>query len=329
MAYYTGTITNANPSHAYVDQIEAAITAYNAIGTPDNNTWTKVESVTSVASWQFEVYKNNGTTVQLPNTFGTDFYVAFGYGTGAGDTTVNVVAGEGYLTGTDSIVRPVSGTSPTLVVNSDYSFGDTTNGITLRGTGVARVIPQTLVTTGFEYHIVVNRDGIFFGNKVSATDQMFYAGLFDPAFSYATFGVPLCLAKNSTSSSYANAGQSTTTVMTSRHPNIAVGSNANSPYEHTVSDYGVSGTAPGDYQTADRFTGKAEGLRLYIRPFSNSAANTGIIHGWLKNCFRLTGPSAARLGDTLTFDSKVHLAANQLAGSATTTLQAWIDTEAL
>lgn len=325
MAYYTGTITNANPAQEYITQIEAALALYNAIGTPDNNTWSKVEEVTSVTNFTYEVWKNSGSGVQLPNTFGTDFYLAFGRDNAAGSGTVYVSAGEGYLSGTDSIVRPASGTTTTMTVNSDYSFGDTTNGLTLRGTGVSRLLIPGLPTSGFEYHIVINRDGIFLGAKFSTTDLMTYAGLFTPAFSYASFGVPLCIGARGPSTTYQNFGTSSTIVGTSRHPNLATGSNANQPWQHITTDWG---NAAGDYQTVDRFTNKAEGVLRTLQPTAASPALSGFTHGWLKNCFRLAGPSTSRLGDTENFESKVHLAAGTFLSLSPGANQMWIDTEA-
>lgn len=325
MALYTGTITNANPAAAYVGQLETSIAAYNAIGTPDNNTYTKIETVTSVTGWQYEVYKNNGTGVQLPNLFGADFYLHFGFQTAAGSSAVRIIISEDYNSTNDLIIRPTAGTGTTVTVDTDYSFGGSA-GVTHHAAGVVYNIIPSLPTTGFEYYHVINRDGMFLGAKVSLTDTLHYAGLFEPAFSYATFtpAKPLVLVKAQQSSSYNN-GMTAAAAHTTRHPNIATGSNANSPFSHAVADWG---NGAGDYQTADRFSGKAEGVKQLIRANANSAANSGINHGWLKNVFKLDGPSSARLGDTLTFDGRVHLAAMQFANQGAGANAMWVDTEA-
>jgi hypothetical protein len=228
------------------------------------------------------------------------------------------------------VVRPTGGRSNTQIVNADYSFGDTTTGIVMSADSMSKAIMTSLNTTGYSYYFIINRDGIFIGVKVGATDQMMYAGLFEPLFSYVPFGVPLCIAaRSSANQGYMAAGNTASAMAaTTRHPNMAVGSNANQAFQHSASPYLNTSFIAGDYQTVDRFTGKAEGKRVLLTPTGNNAGVTGMMHGLLKHCFFLGGPSSGRLGDTLTFDSRVHIAAGTFVGNPPGTSMIWIDTEA-
>jgi hypothetical protein len=303
MAYATGTLTDANPAAALITLIEAQMTA-------QGGTWVFVEEVV-ISTNTYRVWRNKGSGVANPNSFGTDFYIALRRQTAAGSTDVSVLAFEVWDATNKKAIRPVAGSANSQAINANFSFGDETNGFTLANVA-AYVGIRPLVTTGFDYIIQVSKNQIAIGAKVSTNDSACYAGLFESLLPSA-HPFPLCLVGGGTSSN----GTLATTCGVSRHPTVTTTGTNN--FQHTLANLI---TPAGDATSnIDKLHASAVGSRVLVSP-SGVVGSYGQFHGLLYNVMSLNqGTTAWRTGDTIPVSGENWVKA-YLLGSTTY----WLDT---
>lgn len=303
MAYAAGALTDANPAAALITLIEAQMTA-------QGGTWVFVEEVV-ISTNTYRVWRNKGSGVTNPNSFGTDFYIAFRRATAAGATDVVVMAFEVWDATNKKAIRPVAGSTTNQAINANFSFGDETNGFTLALVAATAGL-RSLVTTGFDYVIQVSKNQIAFGVKVGVNDSAVYAGLFESLLPTA-HPFPLCLIGGGTGST----GTLSTTHGVSRHPTMT-GTNTNN-FQHAIS---ALLTGAGDATSLiDKLHGSAVGSRVLLSP-SGTANTYGQYHGLLYNVMNLNnGGTTWRTGDTIPVSGENWVKAYFAAGSTY-----WLDT---
>lgn len=303
MAYSAGALTDANPASALIALIEAQMTA-------QGGTWVFVEEVV-ISTSTYRVWRNKGSGVTNPNSFGTDFYIAFRRLTAAGSTDVSVMAFEVWDATNKKAIRPVAGSSTNQAINANFSFGDEVNGFALNLVTATAGL-KALVTTGFDYIIQVSKNQIAFGAKVSTTDSAVYAGLFESLLPSA-HPFPLCIVGGGTTTS----GSISTGAGVSRHPTLTT-TQANN-FQHNLANMI---TPAGDATSLiDKLHGAAVGSRILLTP-TGVSSTYGTYHGLLYNGMGLTqGGTAWRTGDTIPVSGENWVKA-YLTGSTTF----WLDT---
>lgn len=216
MAYRSGNIINADPAAALITQIE---------GTLDDHTgqWEFVETVT-IATIDYRIWKNRGTTVTNPNAFGTDFYISINR---VSATSIRFKVFESWDATNKKIIRPVQGKS-SLAVNANGSYGDETNGYTADNTANLTYAGfAALATTGFDYFIQATKDQLRVALKQSTSDSFVSMGVFESLLTGSpaeTF--PLYLSHPGSSAIIdSNFVSSSVHYAFSRHPGIASATN--------------------------------------------------------------------------------------------------------
>src|SRR5215203_166015 len=174
--YNSGNILNADPATQLIAAIE---------DTFDDHTgqWEFVEEVT-ISTIAYRVWKNRGTTVTNPNSWGTDFFIAIWR---ASATSVRMKAFEVWDATNKKVIRPCRNSSTALSLNANYSRGDETNGQTLDQTSGANVGTtgatyaeiSSLPTTGFDWFVWATKDQVRITSKQGASDYSMGAGVFE------------------------------------------------------------------------------------------------------------------------------------------------------
>lgn len=174
MSYNNGSITNADPASAFLTAIESALSAHA--------NWDQVETFTLTNPQS--IWRNNGSGASA-NSWGADFYIAFEK---VSTTQFRVRTSEQYTpaSGTPAnarMIKPcraaIGNTNTTITPNADGSFGISggyaPNDISILG----YVGYSSLVTTGFDYFIILSKDYLRVGLKQAANQCIWETGLFD------------------------------------------------------------------------------------------------------------------------------------------------------
>jgi hypothetical protein len=168
MAYNSGNILHADPAAQLIAAIE---------DTMDDHTgqWTFVETV-PIASIDYKIWKNSGTSGTNPNSFGSDFYLSLNRVTA---TQIRIKVFEHWDATNKKIIRPVQGKS-SLALNANGSYGDETNGYTADNIANLTYAGWTsLATTGFDYFIQATKDQLRIAIKQAALDDFISLGVFE------------------------------------------------------------------------------------------------------------------------------------------------------
>jgi hypothetical protein len=322
MAYTSGTINSVTPADALRVAIEGQMTA-------QGGTWESVESLT-VSSITYYVWRNRGSGVTNPNSFGSNFYVALGV---SGTTILRVLAFEDWNSSSDLVIRPVS--SGGLATNADTS-ALATGGVALSSSSIGYAFGTLVATPNTnDYYVAVSKNAIKLGwrRSDSSTFYGFYVGLFQPFLSTSDDAneFPLCISQgaSTSASSFLNVAAAGNHTPTSRHPKRVSQSAATN--NHVFTNQNTWGPVSGDTSTVDAFFAKAQAPRVLITSVGTPASTYGSLRGLLYDVRYLPPASGVTLGtgDTIDIDTKLHVNISCALATASNTNRVWVDTTAV
>lgn len=307
MAYRSGNILNADPAAELITQIEGTFTDHTG-------NWEFVEEVV-ISTQPHRVWKNRGTTVTNPNSWGTDFFISIWK---VSTTDVRIKCFESWDATNKKVIRPCRNSSTALSLNANYSWGDETNGQTLEQTstgntsttGASYASFGVLPTTGYDYFIVATKDQVRVALKVGASDYAMGAGVFESLLTASPAeNFPLYLQDSSVGGNFSNAAS----VAWSRHPNAANLTATSGNLLGNTASVSLGPLMGGIGSTAqDRFHGaSALVARPLMRPINGNASdggNFGYYRGLMYDTVLLNNNGATtRNGDTVTLGSDVYV----------------------
>lgn len=316
MSYRTGSIAaDADPAALLLAQIEGVLADHTG-------NWDLVETY-NLASIDYKIYKNSGSGVTNPNSFGQDFYVAFWRQTA---TSIYMRAFESWNATTKKVIRPCRATAAAVTPNANGSFGDETTGVIISDVAASYGAFSSIPTTGLTYYLQATKDRLFLSTRWSSIDTCNSMGIFESLLtSSPAEGFPLYMLPGNSGS------MPTSTYAWSRHPGATLTSNSNwgrmGPLDTPDTPYmgGIDQTANGDMFHSDKW--------LVGRPLvlsSSGSASVGTTYGYYRGrlydtvLLRNNG-SAARTGDTVTLDSDIYVYMRQ---SASPTCNVWVKRDA-
>jgi hypothetical protein len=313
MAFREGSIApTADPAAALLAQIE---------GTLNDHTgqWEFVEEVT-VATIPYRIWRNRGSGVTNPNSFGSDFYCAIYRG---GAQFVRMKCFEVWDATNKKAIRPVKGSSSAGAPNANGSWGDEVNGYTIDSTSVTYFGPNgALSTTGLEYYIRATKDQLNVYVKFGTTDDGASLGLFESLMtSSPSEPFPLYAWRGN------DTGMATSGVSggISRMPTVTLSQSSN--FQLTSTTTPLQPTLGGINNTdVDRLHGDSI---LVGRPrieHGGGATLYGQYRGQAYDWYILAQSSTARNGDTVTLGADVYVRATGTGPSSASNM--WMKRDA-
>lgn len=300
MTFSTGSITSATPAQALLTALDTALLAVTG--------WSKPTSLLVVGTNTWSVYKSAAAN----NSFGSDFYVAFGYVTATG-TILHMTVFEQWNSGSNLATNfaPNSSQTPTATT---WANPNAAAALPTTGTTIAFIDTPVLGASLFNYTVDVTADRIGFGMFANALECGYYLGLYDTFLPLASDPFPLCCIQLGP-----NFGASANAMTTA--PLTLQGFTTREPLQVTLSGNnfgaGCSG-ATGNTWTltnaggVELYTGKIMLARVLIQ-----GRAAGGYRGLLKDCYQ--GPGQTHAGDqmTWTINSVAHTA-TRLGGVSST-----------
>lgn len=299
MAYASASSqVSATPGVLLATAIEAVLTSHS--------TWEPVETMTSGTS-TYRVWRNRGSGVAAPNSWGQDFYIVI-----ITNTTVptavylrsfEAFTASGGVYANHRVFRPVGPTTTSgvaVTLNADGS-SHATAGVTL---GISTVVEVSVATATspntWDHQIIASKNNLWVGVRHNATtsDYAFCVGLFetfqDPA---ETTEFPLFMTATASQSENFSSGCDTGT---SRHPKKPTANADAQNFQHRLAVYNVTG---GDLLTVDRYFGAAKPTRVLLASLGTPHNTYGILRGLLHDAVYLAdGGVSTRQGDIATIN---------------------------
>lgn len=303
MSYTTAVVTSdAAPSTTLMTAIEGALTTHTA--------WDFVEERVS-GSYTFRVWKCSGTY----NSQGSDFYVGLCRTTsGIGTASINVVAFEGYNSGTGLVTRavPPRDTS-SFTPDATYHAWPSGTGVALSTLVSGTNAPINTSTITFTYRIFVSKDRLILRTSLSTADFC-HVGLFEPyGWPGVTTEFPLVL----------GSGLGNHYVSFSRCPHRGTVASRTRPGINGTWVASASSLVPVYGTNGTTYTGLYTGAVAGRMAALDGNANTGVYgsgyRGWYRGWVNFNEPAGYVEGDTVTIDSVQHV---RLTNAYT-----WISTE--
>src|SRR5215207_10083896 len=305
MAYNTGTITSADPAADLITAIEAVLDAHSGQGE-------FVETV-AISSVNYRVWKNRGSGVTNPNSWGSDYYFSINRQSA---TEIRITVFESWDATNKKAIRPCRQSTTAATPNANFSFGDETSGFTLNSfgagaTGLTYTGAIGLVTTGFTWYFQATKDRVYFGIRQGTTDDAFSFGVFESLLTTSpSEAFPLYMQAGSTITA---GNMASSAGAWSRHPGVPIVSSASnwrgSPLSASLSPVmgGVGASA-----SVDRFHNNSW---LIARPLVSASgggvsdgSTYGFYRGLIYDAVRLANDGGTtRNGDTVTISGDVYV----------------------
>lgn len=297
MTYSSGTITSATPASALLAAFDTAILAVAG--------WSKVTSLLVVGTNTWSVYKSAAAS----NSFGSDFYVAFGYVTATG-TILHTTIFEQWNSTTNVATNfpPNSAQIPTATT---WANPQAAASLPTTGTTIAYIDTPAFVTTGFSYGISVTADRIIYWALSSTNSVGFYMGLYDPFLPIASDPFPICLLQ-------LGPNNAVNAVAVSTVPASLIGLCTREPLQ-TVSastNFGCGATGSSAWTLNSGGSNEIYTVKPLLARVLLQGRQSGAYRGLLKDCYVTAAQTQSGDTATWTLNSVPYTASRAGAGSA-------------